>query len=25
VKAIAAGKAAPAAGKCPMCHKKENV
>ena len=24
-KAIAAGKAAPAAGKCPMCHKKENV
>jgi hypothetical protein len=25
VKAIAAGKAAPAVGKCPMCHKKENV
>jgi hypothetical protein len=25
VKAIAAGKAAPAAGKCQMCHKKENV
>jgi hypothetical protein len=24
-KAIAAGKPAPAAGKCPMCHKKENV
>jgi hypothetical protein len=25
VKAIAAGKVAPAAGKCPLCHKKENV
>jgi len=25
VKAIAAGKAAPAAGKCALCHKKENV
>jgi cytochrome c5 len=24
-KAITAGKAAPAAGKCAMCHKKENV
>ncbi len=24
-KAIAAGKTAPAAGKCPLCHKKENV